>query len=156
MTNETRGDINNIDFSGKTSQAKGAYVQIKYVDNLQAGEVYKVLENIEYQDHVTLSSATEEVQLGVRITENSEIVRAEKIVAEAEGPVMKTSEEVYARETLLMQDYPKKINMLLQAFRIGDLGIAAIPCEVFVEIGLDLKEKSTFRPVFTINLANVY
>jgi len=156
MSNGTSGDINNIDFSGKTSQAKGAYVQMKYVANLLAAEVYKVLENIEYQDHVTLSSATEEIQLGVRLPENSEIVRAEKIVAAAEGPVMKTSEEVYARETLLMQDYPEKINMLLQAFRIGDLGIAAIPCEVFVEIGLELKEKSAIRPMFTIELANGY
>jgi neutral ceramidase len=29
----------------------------------------------------------------------------------------------------------------LQAVRIGELGIVAIPCEVFVEIGLDIKKK---------------
>lgn len=156
MTNGTSGDINNIDFSGKTSQAKGAYVQMKYVANLLAAEVYKVLENIEYQDYVSLSSAQEEISVGVRLPDKSDIERAEKIVAAAKGDVMKSAEEVYARETMLMQDYPEEIEMILQTFRIGDLGIAAIPCEVFVEIGLELKEKSAVRPMFTIELANGY
>jgi hypothetical protein len=40
--------------------------------------------------------------------------------------------------------------------RIGDLGIAAIPCEVFVEIGLEIKAKSPFKPTFAISLANGY
>ena len=32
--------------------------------------------------------------------------------------------------------------MLLQAMRIGDLGIATIPCEVFAETGLAIKPQS--------------
>lgn len=156
MSNGTSGDINNIDFSGKTTQAKGPYVQMKYVANRIAAEVYKVLENIEYHDHVSLSSAIEEIDVGVRLPDEEEIDRAKKIVAAAEGPEMRTSEEVYARETLLMKDYPDEVNMILQVFRIGDLGIAAIPCEVFVEIGLELKEKSAIQPMFTIELANGY
>ena len=43
-----------------------------------------------------------------------------------------------------------------QTMRIGDLSIAAIPCEVFAEIGLDIKAKSPFKPTFTIELANGY
>ena len=33
---------------------------------------------------------------------------------------------------------------------------AAIPCEVFVEIGLELKSKSPAKPLFTVSLANGY
>ena len=44
--------------------------------------------------------------------------------------------------------------MILQAFRIGDLGIATIPFETFAEIGLELKAKSPIKPMFTIELAN--
>ncbi|MFO7976876.1 MAG: hypothetical protein R6V12_19875, partial [Candidatus Hydrogenedentota bacterium] len=40
--------------------------------------------------------------------------------------------------------------------RIGDLSIAAIPCEVFAETGLEIKEKSPFAKTFTIELANGY
>ena len=34
--------------------------------------------------------------------------------------------------------------------------IVANPCETFVEIGLEIKEKSPLRPTFTIELANGY
>ena len=44
----------------------------------------------------------------------------------------------------------------MQAFRIGDLAIAAIPCEVFVEIGLKIKAESPIAQTFTISLANGY
>ena len=40
--------------------------------------------------------------------------------------------------------------------RIGDLSVAAIPCEVFVEIGLELKKTTPFQQHFTISLANGY
>ena len=40
--------------------------------------------------------------------------------------------------------------------RIGDLGIVAIPCEVFTEIGLTIKTKSPLKRTFTISLANGY
>ena len=156
MSNGTSGDINNIDFTGETSGAKGPYVQMNYVANLLAAEVYKVLQNIEYQDYVKLSAVQKEISVGVRLPDNSEIDRAEKIVANAKGPVMMSSEEVYARETLKMREYPEEVEMILQAFRIGDLAIAAIPCEVFVQIGLYLKEKSAVKPMFTIELANGY
>jgi hypothetical protein len=44
--------------------------------------------------------------------------------------------------------------VILQAVRIGDVGIAAIPAEVFVEIGLDIRKRSPFAQTFTISLAN--
>ena len=55
---------------------------------------------------------------------------------------------------MLLKDYPKEMPLLIQTMRIGDLGIAAIPCEVFVEIGLAIKAKSPFQQTFTIGLAN--
>ena len=36
------------------------------------------------------------------------------------------------------------------------LVIAAVPCEVFAEIGLELKKRSPFQQAFTIELANGY
>ena len=50
----------------------------------------------------------------------------------------------------------RRCRVKLQALRIGELGIAAIPCEVFVEIGLEIKKKSPLKPTFTIELANGY
>jgi neutral ceramidase len=63
---------------------------------------------------------------------------------------------VFARETVLIKDYPPEVPLVIQALRIGDLGIAAIPCEVFAETGLEIKQHSPFKPTFTIELANGY
>ena len=48
------------------------------------------------------------------------------------------------------------MSVKLQALRIGQLGIAAIPCEVFAETGLAIKQSSPLEPSFVIELANAY
>ncbi|MCB0687864.1 MAG: hypothetical protein KDC53_15115 [Saprospiraceae bacterium] len=156
MSNGTSGNINNIDFSGRYKQAGGYYTQMNYVANVLAAEVVKVIETIEYQDWISLVAKTDEIKLGVRLPDENDIDRAAKIVEKAEGPNMKTAEEIYARETLLLKDYPTTVQVPLQVLRIGTLAIAAIPCEVFVETGLNIKSLSTIKPVFTISLANGY
>ena len=49
---------------------------------------------------------------------------------------------------------PDEVQIPLMALRIGELGIAAIPFEVFTEIGLEIKEKCPLERAFTIELAN--
>ena len=65
-------------------------------------------------------------------------------------------DEIYARETVLLNEFPSEVETLVQAIRIGELGIAASPCETFVETGLAIKAASPLRPTFTIELANDY
>ena len=85
----------------------------------------------------------------------AEVDRAQKILAKAKRP-LQTLPEVYARETVMMSRYPATVNVIVQAIRIGELGIVSSPCETFVEIGLEIKKKSPLRPTFTIELANGY
>jgi hypothetical protein len=44
----------------------------------------------------------------------------------------------------------------MQALRIGELAIVALPCEVFAETGLAIKQRSPLKSTFTIELANGY
>lgn len=156
MTNGTSGDINNIEWAAKERETFSPYTKMQSVADNLAKASFEAIKNVSYQPWVPLAAEQEEITLGVRKPDVTEIKRAEEIVAKAEGPHMKSLEEIYARETLLMKDYPAEVNILLQVFRIGDLAIAAIPAEVFVEIGLELKAKSPFKPTFTIELANGY
>lgn len=156
MTNGTSGDINNIHWAATKIDPEPPYAHMKMVANTLAAEAYKTMLQIKYKDWVSLASFRKEISLGVRKPDKKEIERAKSIVAKAKGPEMISSEEVYARETLLMKDYPDQVSVILQAFRIGDLAITSVPAEVFVEIGLDIKAKSPFKPTFTIELANGY
>ena len=63
---------------------------------------------------------------------------------------------MYARETILLRDHPDTVTLIVQALRIGDLGIASLPCEVFAETGLAIKKNSPYRKTFLIELANGY
>jgi hypothetical protein len=83
------------------------------------------------------------------------IERAKQVLARPAGTKpIHAREEEYARRTLSMATWPTEVRVILQAFRIGDLGIATIPFETFAEIGLELKSISPIKPMFTIELAN--
>lgn len=155
LSNGTSGNINNVNNKG-TRLSLPPYVRMQQVANILAAEAYKVYQNIKYQDWISLSSAQEEIILGVRLPDKKEIDRAKEIVANAKAPIMDSREEIYARETMLLKDFPKQVPLILQVFRLGDLAIAAAPCEIFVEIGLAIKSKSPFKTTFTTSLANGY
>lgn len=48
----------------------------------------------------------------------------------------------------------QQITVQLQAIRVGDFAVCAIPFETFVEIGLDLKKRSPFARTMVVGLAN--
>jgi len=155
MANGTSGDVNNINFRNPRPAAP-PYEQLNRVADDLAAEVIRVVRSIEYHDHATLDAATAEISLGVRLPTPEEITRAEKILDDAQGKPLQSLEQVYARETVLIAKYPAQVPLTIQALRVGELGIAAAPCEVFTEIGLEIKAKSPLKPTFTIELANGY
>lgn len=155
LSNGTSGNINNVNNKGNRLSLP-PYTRMQQVANIVAAEAFKAYQNIKYQDWISLSSVQKEITLGVRLPDKKEIERAKEIIANAKLPIMDSREEIYARETVLLKDYPKQVPLILQAFRLGDLAITAMPCEVFVEIGLEIKEKSPFKPTFTTSLANGY
>jgi neutral ceramidase len=156
MSNGTSGDINNINFAGSTPDPLPAYAKMETVANTVAAEAFKAYQYIQYHDWVPLAVVQKEIVLDVRKPNTQELVRAEGILSKAKGPNMVSMEEIYARETVLMKDFPNSERILLQAMRLGSLAITAIPCEVFVEIGLEIKAKSPFDQTFTVSLANGY
>jgi hypothetical protein len=155
MSNGTSGDINNINFRER-GESKAPGEQMKHVAYAAADVVKAAYADLEWRDWVALDAAAKELQLGVRLPSEEDVARAREIVAAAEGPIMKSLEEIYARETVLLSEYPEQVSLVVQALRIGDLSIAAIPCEVFAETGLEIKAKSPFDDAFTVELANGY
>jgi hypothetical protein len=155
MANGTSGDVNNINFR-TPRPAAAPYEQLNRVADELAAEVARVVRSIEYHDNADLDARTAEISLGVRHPGSEEIAPAEKILDEAKGKPLQTLEQIYARETVLIAEYPPEVPLTIQALRVGELGIAAIPCEVFTEIGLEIKAKSPLKPTFTIELANGY
>ena len=156
MSNGTSGDINNINFAGPAPKRQEPYEQIRVVAYDVAGTALEACKKISYRDWASLDAAVREIELGVRLPDEKAVRRAREVLEKARGRALGGFEEVYARETVLLAKYPPKVKVLLQVLRVGDLGICAIPCEVFVEIGLELRKKSPLKHTFTIELANGY
>ena len=155
LSNGTSGNINNINFR-EEGKSQAPFEQMRIVADVVAERVHEVVRGIEYKRWVPLSSKQTEIDLGVRRPKATEVEIAKGLIDKAEHPYLNTMEEIYAGETVALSEYPERVSLILQAFRIGGLGIVAIPCEVFVEIGLEIKETSPFEDTFTIQLANGY
>lgn len=154
MSNGTSGDINNIDFRGG-QEKQPPYGRIKIVAEEVAQAVAAAVKQVEHRSNLRLAAAQKEVELGLRLPTAAELAAARVVMQQSKlFPRMETLEQVYARETVLLADFPKTVSAPLQVFRIGDLRVSAIPAEVFVEIGLDLKRRHA--PTFTVSLANAY
>jgi len=156
LSNGTSGDVNNTNFlQGRPGQPP--YQQIQRVANSLAAEVFKSHQQIVFRDWVSLDVMHRRLELGVRLPSEKDLVRAREIVKRAKKfPRMEGHEEVYAREAILLSGFAPTVPVYLQALRIGDLVIGAIPCETFTETGLDVKARSPFPATFTISLANGY
>jgi hypothetical protein len=94
--------------------------------------------------------------LGVRMPSEEEVARAKAVVAKLPDGRPRNITESYARETVLLSQMPPTRELKLQAIRIGQLGIAALPCEAFGSTGLEIKKRSPLKPTFNIDLANGY
>ena len=125
------------------------------VANEVAQAVAAAVKSVSHADSVPLAVAQNEIELGLRIPTKDEVEKARQVMSTSKlAPRMETMEQVYARETVLLSDFPAKVSAPLQIMKIGDLHISAIPAEVFVEIGLELKKHHS--PTFTVSLANAY
>jgi hypothetical protein len=154
LANGPCGDVNNVNFTGPREK-RAPYEKIRIVANDVAQEVVRVRKGIQHRDWVELKAAQSELELAMRHPTPELVAWAERILARpATTSPAHRHEETYAKRTLAAKDWPPTVSVVLQAFRIGELAVAAIPFETFTEIGLEIKAKSPFKDTFTIELAN--
>lgn len=155
MANGTFGDINNLDFTKPARTSPHGTFQIERVGNVVAAEAWRVWNSLreeDFGDDIALGASIEQVEFNARCPSEEELAAARKLYDSGEN--WDDPEWAYARELVLMQDLPSEWTMPIHALRIGDLGIAGLPGEVFTEIGLDIKARSPFAQTMNIGLAN--
>ena len=153
MSNGTSANINNNDYS-KPRERRAPYEQIRLVADQCARAVCGQYEKLVWHDRVPLGMRQRELELAVRKPTPAQLDHAKKVLADPDHRDEFPHERSYAQRAVQLQESPDTVRVMLQAVRIGELGISAIPFEVFTEIGLELKARNPFKPSFTMELAN--
>ncbi len=115
-----------------------------------AAEAYR---QIEFHDWTPLAMAEAELPLKRRVPSAERLEWARQVFPHELSFVPRNRPQVFAREALLLAAQPEAV-LKLQAIRIGELGITAIPNEVYALTGLKLKAQSPLKTTMNIELAN--
>ena len=149
MSHGTSGDIWRVDYG----QARKQQTIDAYTEAL-ARPACEAFKRLTYRSDVPLVMRERRLTLKVRTPGPERLAWARRIVAEMKaGKKHGTYQRVYSREQLYLTETPTR-ELRLQALRIGEVGITAIPCEVYALTGLKLKARSPLAPTINIELAN--
>jgi len=155
LSNGTSGNIGaGTDFRQAPDKIQ-PWTRMEDVGAAVAAEVSRVVDAIDHRSSATLAMGERDIELAVRRPDSDRIGWAKTVQA---GQIQSVHPwtPIYANEALLLSEYPETVSVKLQAIRVGDLLIGAIPCEVFAETGLALKQASPSDSTFLIELANQY
>ena len=108
--------------------------------------------DIRWERQPVLALEEERLTLARRVPDAARLEWARKTLPDA-TQLPRTRPEVYASQAFYL-DRAREEEIVLQALRIGGLGLTAVPCEVYALTGLELKARSPLQPTFNFSLAN--
>ncbi|MEM9017601.1 MAG: neutral/alkaline non-lysosomal ceramidase N-terminal domain-containing protein, partial [Verrucomicrobiota bacterium] len=155
LSNGTSGDINNIDFLG-TRAPRAPFEQIRQVATKVADAAHRATQDLEYASNLPVAMVERRITLKTRKPSES-LLEKSKAILEMTGEELKEQPRLashYALRVLALDEGPESVDVAIQAGRIGDQAILALPFEVLVEIGMELKEESPFSRTLIVGLAN--
>ncbi len=151
MSHGCSGDIWRRDYRVPTSAGSEQPTIEGYTEGLLdiALEAY---DSILYDD-ADLEMAEMRMELNYRVPDKQRLEWAQRIVEGTGDRLPKTTEEVYAREQIILHER-QSTQIVVQAVRIGDIAIATTPTETYALTGLKLKLQSPLSQTMVIELAN--
>jgi neutral ceramidase len=154
MSNGTSGDINNISFRVPRPRQKPQQ-RMNEVAKLVADRVLAAHTKAKFRKDITLAMEQTLLTLKTRQPTAKQIAYAKSVLSDTPPKPISGLANAYAHRTLALANGPREEEIVLQALRLGEVGITSIPCEVLCEIGLTLKAQSPLpQSTFTIELAN--
>jgi hypothetical protein len=158
LSNGTSGNINNNDYGRPAAKPGPRYSKINAVADEVARAAAEALKNVTLHERVELDSRYAELRLQQRRPDAEQVAWAESTLAARVqlGKGASVLPRAYAERFLKLKDAQPQIDIPLQALRIGDVAITGIPCETFVETGLELKARNPFKPSWTHSIAGGY
>ncbi len=148
LSQGTSGDLMWMDY-GSANRS----VTLSDYTNEVAEFAHQALRTIQHHPSATLGFVEKTLTLNYRVPDTQRLEWARPIAAQIVDDLPKNIPQVYAREALILHQR-QNTTIKLQAIRIGELTIAAIPNEVYAITGLKLRQRTPARFHFNVELAN--
>lgn len=158
MTNGASGDVNIWDFLHPERYPKEDFAKSKFIGEDIAKKVTAVMNEVNWQEEPSLSAFYTELPLAIRKPSAKELEEAKAIASQTDYAAFSPTDanalkKLYAREQVLLNEYPDEVAVPVQVFRIGKVAVGAVGAEFFSKTGLRLKQEVS-SPYFTITLSN--
>jgi len=147
------GDINHVGLWQEGLQ-KGFGVAQR-IGTVLAGEVVKVLADLELASSLPLRTARRVLAVPRRAITTEE-VEAARDVLQRVPPGQDRRERYYAKDVLYLNETEANVETEIQVMALGPLALVTLPGEIFVEFGMEIKRRSPFEYTFVTELANDY
>ncbi len=159
FTNGATGNINHVNIFNP-HQKRGFY-EAERLGTILGRKVLSIIPKAKDVSLDKLGIIREKINLPLRKIRRFEIEEARKLVQRRNTKRISLidglSEEVYAEQILsLSKTGRKSLSSGIQVISLGDVTFVGIPGELFVEYGLEIKEKSPFTHTLIIGYANDY
>ena len=149
----TCGNINH--FNVKSPETLKGFDRTERIGYALAASVIRELPALEPDEVSNLQSESEVIYLKIPEYTNKEVEAAKINAIKKSDHESSTPEIREAMKVLRIQDRKGQlIEAEVQTFGLGDVGIVALPGEIFVELGLEIKERSPFKHTFILTLSN--
>jgi putative membrane-bound dehydrogenase-like protein len=149
MSQGTSGDLHWMDYSRPRRDGLDRQAYSQGLARI-AVDAWK---QIEHTSDVSLAMAEKRISIRRRTPNAERLAWASELNAQRGDRRPKDRPEVYAEQAAWIDSH-ESAEVVLQALRIGDLGITAIPNEVYGITGLKLKQQSPLSATFNLELSN--
>ncbi len=172
LWNAASGQINNTDFSGRTKWTASGHQQAVKMANVLAGHFIVEKQLMEMHETLDLSGDLATLTFQRKQITAEDLKIAEQVLSVPQGAydayetgpfswvvgerIPNALVDVYARECQRLAKLPTQMTAPVQVIRLGAAAIVALPGEVFVETGMNIKSRSDANPTFLVSLANGY
>jgi len=149
----TCGNVNHINV--KKSDSLEKFERAKRIGYALAAGVIRELPKLEISDADKISVESEILKLKMPVYTKEQIEAAEINAKKESDEIASTPEIREAMKILRIHELNNEpIEAEVITFGLDNVGIVALPGEIFVELGLDIKKRSPFKHTLVLTLAN--
>ena len=154
MSNGTSGDSGA--FQRGSAKRFAPFEGMQFYGRMLAEQAIVAADAVQHRSDISVAMVESELELQLRRPDEQQLRWAKNVLANPELKQPHRWTKIYATEAQHLAQYPATETLKLQAIRIGDIAIAAAPCEVFAETGLAIKKESPIKQTFNMELSNGY